>query len=318
MTAEYQLVQYDDFDLEQVVGIARAIRPDGFDSVTDLRDWLTGHRRAGRSCIHWLAFVDGEIVGSAYTSQSPWFEDTMIVINVKVHPDHQMKGYGRELLDRAEATAGDWGADRLIGWVPETRPRAVRFAERAGFREIDRDFESTLQLDRCDLDELEGMVARVAGDGIRIVSVSALSAERPGWQRDLYRIFNAVEVDVPNEYPVQALPFEDFDTLSLGRRLLGDGFFVAMDGDDLVGLSEPQRVEDDPTVLAQNLTGVRSEYRGRGIAKALKAKCALWAVEAGYASIRTNNAQSNAPMLSVNDRIGFERDHATLEFLKTL
>jgi len=47
---------------------------------------------------------------------------------------------------------------------------------------------------------------------------------------------------------------------------------------------------------------------------ALKARSAIWAVENGYASIRTRNSQSNAPMLAINDRLGFTRSHGTVVY----
>jgi GNAT superfamily N-acetyltransferase len=142
--------------------------------------------------------------------------------------------------------------------------------------------------------------------------------ERDDWKQELHRLYTDVEMDVPAPFPMQEVPFEDFEALALGRRFLSDGFFVALDGDELVGLTEPQLVDNMPRQIAQNLTGVHSDYRGRGIALALKSQAAIWAIESGYTSIRTHNAQSNASMLAINDRLGFQRNHATVEYLKDL
>jgi GNAT superfamily N-acetyltransferase len=85
-----------------------------------------------------------------------------------------------------------------------------------------------------------------------------------------------------------------------------------------VGLTERQLVDDMPQQIAQNLTGVHSDYRGRGIALALKSQAAIWAIESGYTSIRTHNAQSNASALAINNRLGFKRDDATIVCRKDL
>ena len=312
------MAEYGDFDLEAVVEIARTIRPDDFESLADLSDWHDVQRRAGRLCVRWLALIEGQIVGSAYVGQSAWVPPATIIVYVAVHPDHQKRGYGRALLARAEATASDQGGERIFSWTEETWPRSMRFLDHAGYEVVERRWESTLDLSLCDLGRLQDAVDRVVFGGIRIMSVASFSTERDDWKRDLHRLYTDVERDVPAPFPIQEIRFEDFEALSLGRRFVGDGFFVALDGDELVGLTEPQPVDDVPNAIEQNLTGVRSDYRGRGIAFALKSQAAIWAAQAGYKSIRTQNAQSNAAMLAVNDRLGFVRNRATIEFLKNL
>ena len=318
MAIEYRMAEYDDFDVERVVEITRAIRPDDYESVSSLDDWHDAQRSAVRLCVRWLVSLDGQIVGSAYVGQSSWVPLTTMMLYVAVHPDHQGRGYGCALLERAENTAGERGGERTFSWTEETWPRSMQFLDRAGYGAVERRWESTLDLSRCDLERLQDAVDRVVSSGVRIVSVASLSAESTDWKRDLHRLYSDVEKDVPAPFPIQDVPFEDFEALSLGRRFVGEGFFVALDGDELVGLTEPQVVDDMPRAIEQNLTGVRSDYRGRGIAYALKSRAAIWAAQAGYLSIRTQNAQSNAAMVAVNDRLGFEQDRATIEYLKDL
>lgn len=318
MTAEYRLAEDGDVDYEAIIAIALAIRPDDYVSVADLSDLDEIHRRASRLCSRWLAYVDDVMVGFAYIGQSSWLERTMVIVRVMVHPEHQQRGYGRTLLEHAETTALEHGVNRLLGWTEETRPRDMRFLQRARFREIDREWQSTLDLTRIDEAALREAIDRVTANGIRITSVAMLSEERSGWERELHRLYVRVEEDVPSNFPIVAVPFEDFEALVLGRRLLPDAFLVATDGDQMIGFTEPALVDDEPTAIAQSMTGVRSDSRGRGIAVALKAASAIWAADHGYTSIRTENAQSNAAMLAVNDRLGFERDHASIEYLKDL
>ncbi len=55
------------------------------------------------------------------------------------------------------------------------------------------------------------------------------------------------------------------------------------------------------------MTGVRLPYRGRGLGKWLKATMLL-KVREEFPQVRvvvTGNATSNAPMLSINERLGF-------------
>ncbi len=318
MTGPYTLATDSTDDLEAVVAVSRAARPDDTSSVADLRDWNATQQAANRVYARWLARDCDAVVGFAYVGQSPWLEPSMMIGRTMVHPVHEGRGYGRGLLEHAERMALDHGIVHILGWAEAPTERTVQFLERAGYREIDRNWGSTLEVGRCDLDTMRRTVERMAAHGVRVVSVADLAKERSEWRRDLHQLYAEVDGDVPTRFPTAQIGFEDFEALSLGRRMLPDGFLVAIAGDELVGLTEPQSVDGSPEVIEQDLTGVRSGYRGRGIAKAIKAASVLWAAESGYTTIRTQNAQSNSAMLAVNDWLGFERDHATIEVLKTL
>lgn len=318
MSVEYRLTLDADYDHDAIVRIGHAIRPDDYVSVAVLEDWDRAQRAAGRLNGRWLANVDLDAIGSAYFGQSPWFAADLLFVHVMVHPEHQHRGVGRDLLDRVVDSARDHHVERLLGHAEEADLRTLRFLDRAGFAEVDREWRSTLDLRFFDPDRWRQVIDGVTAAGIWIQSVGDLRPTRPGWKSDLHRLYLEIERDVPTPLEILEMPRDDFEALSLGRQMLAEGFLVAMDGERLVGLTEPQVVDDEPTALSQELTGVLPEYRGRGIATALKAASATWAKAQGYTSIRTHNAQSNAPMLAVNDRLGFVRELGQIEYLKNL
>ncbi len=78
------------------------------------------------------------------------------------------------------------------------------------------------------------------------------------------------------------------------------------------------RNESTPRILSQDDTGVIREYRGRGIATALKLKISEYALKNGYSTIKTRNDSTNAPMLAVNTKLGFQRKVGWIMMEKTL
>ncbi|MGC9779756.1 MAG: GNAT family N-acetyltransferase [Candidatus Heimdallarchaeota archaeon] len=75
------------------------------------------------------------------------------------------------------------------------------------------------------------------------------------------------------------------------------------------GLTDMQYSHDEPYLVEQDLTGVGLNYRGRGLGKWLKAAMLLYLRE-NFPEVRivnTGNADSNMPMLSINERMGFKR-----------
>ncbi|NPD88000.1 MAG: GNAT family N-acetyltransferase [Asgard group archaeon] len=92
----------------------------------------------------------------------------------------------------------------------------------------------------------------------------------------------------------------------LGRKHLT--FITVEPDDEISGLTEMLYIPERKNMITQLLTGVKQEYRGRGLGKWLKATMLLRIKEEfpDVNIITTDNATTNAPMLSINDRLGFK------------
>ena len=76
---------------------------------------------------------------------------------------------------------------------------------------------------------------------------------------------------------------------------------------EISGLTEVYFDNDKPYKIDQDLTGVKEQFRGKGLGKWLKAEMLLF-VKENYPKIKyisTGNADSNIAMKSINERMGF-------------
>lgn len=64
------------------------------------------------------------------------------------------------------------------------------------------------------------------------------------------------------------------------------------------------------------MTGTHPAYRGRGLARLEKEATIAWAAEAGLEYLLTSNDSTNAAMLALNKRLGYEPRPATIELAK--
>jgi GNAT superfamily N-acetyltransferase len=85
-------------------------------------------------------------------------------------------------------------------------------------------------------------------------------------------------------------------------------------GSHPVGLARLRRQGNRAALNA--FTAVDPDYRGRGIARALKLRTVLWARENGVEHLYTGNDAENRRMLDINLRLGYQPLSGSIELVR--
>jgi mycothiol synthase len=308
---------FSDSDYAGVVAVFTAVNPDHPSSVKDMRYW--DENREAR--IVWGRFVyeeEGEILGTANYSLMSWmFHPRKYAGSVMVHPEHRRRGIGAALYDTILAAVEEHGAISLRGEAREDRPEGIRFLEQRGFVAGMIEQESAVDLTRFEPEKFAEALTRLEGTGIRILCYEDLGDD-PERHRKLYVMEGIAEKDMPAPEPLTQPSFENYcKKVFENHKFIPATYFVAVEGDDYVGLSNLWS-RNVPGSLDTGFTGVLREYRGRGLATALKVAVLSRAKELGYKEALTWNDKTNAGMLGINWRLGFEKRPAWIDYEKII
>jgi len=134
------------------------------------------------------------------------------------------------------------------------------------------------------------------------------------WRR-CYEAAVEIEADIPRTEAYVPPTFEQFDSWHAGPDSSPGWFFVAKDGERVVGTSNLRFPPSRGNVWT-GLTGVLREYRGRGIATGVKMAILKQAIHQNVARVRTHNDETNAPMLHINEHLGYQRIPGVLSYRK--
>lgn len=237
---------------------------------------------------------------------------------VAVAPPYRRQGLGARLADEVEHFAATAGVRWLESEAREVeRAAAQPWLQRRGFEELERYQTSRQNPAAVDLSKLDDLQRGLHKDGIETIALPAIDGERA--RQELYRCNTAIWRDMPHEAHVewQDPPFDTF-TRSVFERpaVLLDSFFVARDGDHIVGLSYLLRRPDGDAEVGD--TGVLRSHRRRGIARVLKMLVTRWAAQQGISLVHTDNRADNAGMLAINRELGFQPGEVIIILEKTI
>lgn len=267
----------------------------------------------------WVAEKAGAVVAHAdYSQNSGMYHPRKFGLGVTVHPDSQGQGIGASLYELVLEKLAAFDPILVRSNTREDMSRGMRFLQDRGFEECMREWESRLDIRTFDMGPYEGHIDRVSADGIEIRTIRELEDD-PERDHKLWDLDQTLDQDVPSPDPPTPVPFEHWRKARLQNpNLLPDAWFVAVDGHQYVGCSNLWSSLAKADVLYTGLTGVRREYRRRGIALALKLRAIQFARERGCPQVRTWNESRNEGMLSINVRLGFVRQPAWVDFVKQI
>ena len=255
-----------------------------------------------------LAEQSGAAVAFVAGWHAPWEADAKRFGSTRavVHPDIFADAIFEGLVTRAESWLLDEQASIAVARVTEGFSREIELLERRGYREVRRG-------KRWELDLVSGRERLLAGaeharkrmkqQGVQLLT---LDQDRdPDGLRKLYDMAIEAEGDIPTTVPWQTRPYDEwqrfwFDNPSTRK----DRFWMARDGDGVVGLS----VIGYPPNLGVPwtfFTGTSRRVRGQGVARALKYETVAQAITLGVERLRTNNDGENAPILHLNEEMGY-------------
>jgi RimJ/RimL family protein N-acetyltransferase len=235
----------------------------------------------------WVAVEEGRVVGWGRAFYRYEESGGSGQLNLSVSPDRRRRGFGTALLTRILDHLHD--APRAFAFASE---EGRAFAERHGFEVTQTMRTSTVDPRSVDTREVDSA-------DVELRSVEEVGPEQA------FAVDSVAWLDVPADEPSDRMEYRhwlrghwqnpDFD-LAASYAACVDGRAVAVS----------YAAADYPGARAATaFTGVLPDYRGRGLARLVKLAVIRHLAARGVALLVTDNDERNAPMLAVNERLGF-------------
>ena len=251
------------------------------------------YRDSAQDYVDYLVREDGVILGSGVGAIFA-YRARRVVTLITVLAGKRRRGAGTALYEAISMWASERRARELEVSVSGDDRESLSYAQRRGFIEVRRQVGLVLSLVG-----ISPLRVQPPG-GIEIVTW----AQRPELARGMYEVDLEIHPDIPGFEDVALEPFEDWMAHNMQRPTDSpEATFIALGGEEVVGFAKLSLTA--PTAAGHAMTAVKRAWRGRGIARALKATEINWALANGYTELHTSNEERNAPINRLNARLGY-------------
>lgn len=275
----------------------------------------------------WAAWQDRALIGLAslqYDESSANRHAAEYLIEVA--PAYRRRGVATRLLRRVADTAGAENRMLLLTWTSSLVPAAGAFMQRLRALEAQVMSINELSVAQLDCDVAAGWLARSEALSDRF-SLCFWDGSYPEADLDAVVEMHAMMNTMPRDKlaledeRLTASQLREQEAILASRGVVRHTAVVRdrFDG-RIAGYSEMLWNPATPLVLAQGDTAVSPECRGLGIATWLKAAMLERMLRAypRVHQIRTWNGVTNAPMLRINEQLGFRERHRATNWQLTL
>ena len=232
-------------------------------------------------------------------------------------PQWLKRGVGDLLLDRLTEDLHEAQAVTVSCRPYASEKELINVLERRGFAETARVLDLRLNVAAADVSTHAPLIKRLEDEGISITTFAEERARDPRCVEKLYELTTLLSPDdpargafVPPAYNArEALMWMEM------KYVLPDAYFIAKHGDEYIGVSDVSLYEAIPGGLTQGFTGVKRDYRRRGLATALKLCGVIYAQTRAFQVIQSFNKPEQTAIRALNAKLGFALlfEHLTVE-----
>lgn len=255
-----------------------------------------------------LAEEDGEVIGTAQVLLlTETAEPGHATLNVYTRPDRTGRGAGSALVSAGEEHLASVGAEKIHSWILD-EPANRRFAEQRGYVP-----GSTAQFLRLDLTTGSLPPVPAVPPGVELRTAADFADDpRPVFELDAEAV-----LDEPGDVAWEFTDYEVWLRETWHNPLLRhDLATVAVADGRPVAFTAVRG--DGGTRYGSAMTGTSRAWRGRGLAKLVKADSLHRARAAGFTEAHTGNDRTNGPMLAVNKWLGYEICAQEVQYARVL
>jgi GNAT superfamily N-acetyltransferase len=265
------------------------------------------HPRDRWTLRRFIAELDGRPVSYLNFAHGPWEQvpEGHCDVDAQVDEARQSKAVLTAMWEWIGEQAVADGARVLHAYAADDEPNVMKTLPELGYKLDRREKVWQLDLDQHGtrlLAEAKAARAKMKDEDVELIPLS----EWDGLDtiKKLHALNELTVRDVPTSVPILPQTFANFKERLTAPDLPHDRFWIARHGDRAVALSFLRF----PPVRGNVWTGYtcsHPDYRGRGIAWAVKLQSLAQAIELGIPFVRTANDSENAPMLHINETLGY-------------